>query len=360
MYPIRALKRPKLGLGELLEPISPEAPCGELLRYEGTYDRIQAARAEDDPVLARGVWKLPLKRADWAEVERLSVEALEKRTKDLQIAVWLTEAWVHLDGFAGLGYGLRLTASLCLRFWNGLHPGEGPDALEYRIAPIQFLNEKLPVLVKLLPLTNPSSDDVKAYCWADWETGATRSALAGSSAPTQAQFQQSAMLTQPNFFFGLLADVETSIAACTELESVLEKQCGNDAPSLRQLWSAMESIRELFASIVNQRGEGEAGQEQPAEAAAPSWHNSSAEPDAQAEASTSAGPIRSRAEAYRRLSEAADFLSRTEPHSPAPYLIRRAIAWGSMRLEDLLPELVHNHAELGEIFRLLQIPKGPE
>jgi type VI secretion system protein ImpA len=57
------------------------------------------------------------------------------------------------------------------------------------------------------------------------------------------------------------------------------------------------------------------------------------------------------------LNEAADFLARTEPHSPAPYLVRRAIAWGSLRFEDLVQELVQNKNELDTIYKLLQIHK---
>jgi len=55
------------------------------------------------------------------------------------------------------------------------------------------------------------------------------------------------------------------------------------------------------------------------------------------------------------LAEAADFLIRTEPHSPTPYLVRRAILWGSMSLEELLPELVRNQSELSDIYRLLNV-----
>jgi predicted component of type VI protein secretion system len=66
-------------------------------------------------------------------------------------------------------------------------------------------------------------------------------------------------------------------------------------------------------------------------------------------------PIRTRAEAYQRLAEAADFLARTEPHSPVPHLIRRAVGWGSLSLEDLLPELVRDSAQLAEIYRMLQL-----
>jgi type VI secretion system protein ImpA len=65
--------------------------------------------------------------------------------------------------------------------------------------------------------------------------------------------------------------------------------------------------------------------------------------------------VRSRAEAYQLLAEIAEFLVRTEPHSPVPYLVSRAVAWGSMPLEELLSELVRNSGELTEIYRLLNL-----
>src|ERR1051325_2681596 len=88
-----------------LSPISAESPSGESLRYEGTYDRIRAARREDDPRLSRGIYEAEPKRADWRPVEALAVEALATRTKDLQIAAWLTEAWTKLYGLAGAREG---------------------------------------------------------------------------------------------------------------------------------------------------------------------------------------------------------------------------------------------------------------
>ena len=50
------------------------------------------------------------------------------------------------------------------------------------------------------------------------------------------------------------------------------------------------------------------------------------------------GPITSRAQAYKMLDAAADYLLRAEPHSPAPYLVKRAVTWGRMPLQDLLKE----------------------
>ena len=76
------------------------------------------------------------------------------------------------------------------------------------------------------------------------------------------------------------------------------------------------------------------------------------------------GPIQTRAEAYRRLSEAADFLIRTEPHSPVPYLVKRAVSWGNLSFGELLVELIEGGGDHQRILRLLGLdgvgkkPKG--
>jgi predicted component of type VI protein secretion system len=63
--------------------------------------------------------------------------------------------------------------------------------------------------------------------------------------------------------------------------------------------------------------------------------------------------IQSREDAYRRLAEAAEYLLRTEPHSPTPYLVKRAVAWGSMPLTELLQELVQSEGDLQQLYGLL-------
>jgi type VI secretion system protein ImpA len=65
--------------------------------------------------------------------------------------------------------------------------------------------------------------------------------------------------------------------------------------------------------------------------------------------------IQSREDAYTRLAEISEFLSQLEPHSPVPYLLQRAIAWGSMNLSELLPELLHDQVALKEVAILLRL-----
>ena len=139
----------------LLEPISAARPAGELLRYDGTYDRIQEARREDDQRLSQGIYQTSHKRADWETGEAICLEALEKRTKDLQIAGWLLEAWLHLRGFRGVEAGLRLLTGLCERFWTEMHPELEGDNFEARIAPLEWINRKLAFSLKQIPLTLP-------------------------------------------------------------------------------------------------------------------------------------------------------------------------------------------------------------
>lgn len=87
-----------LSLEVLLEPIDPGQPCGPSLRYDPDYDRLRELRREDDSSLPTGVWQAEAKRADWAAVEQLASELLQRRSKDLMLAAWLGEAWLQRGG----------------------------------------------------------------------------------------------------------------------------------------------------------------------------------------------------------------------------------------------------------------------
>lgn len=138
---------------DLLDPISDERPAGADLRWTPDWDRIKEARRSDDG-LEPGKWvKRERKSANWTEVKELAEAALRGQSKDLQIALWLTEANTRLFGFAGLRESLRLVRELIVRYWDqGLYPPieDGP---EDRVGPLQWLNEKLMDVVLALPIT---------------------------------------------------------------------------------------------------------------------------------------------------------------------------------------------------------------
>jgi type VI secretion system ImpA family protein len=344
----------------LLDPISAESPAGASLRYDGTYDRIEDARREDDQRLSQGIYKTSLKRADWEADEAICVEALEHHTKDLQIAGWLLEASLHLYGFSGVEAGLQVLAGLCQNFWDELHPNLNGEDLEDRIAPIEWINQKLPLKLKQIALTLPIERDGRSYSYADWESAchfenlarqdpsALQEALANID-PTVDTFQNALTLTDPAFHAELVKDLEQAVDACRLLQHVLDVKCGKQSPSLVQFNEVLCAIQQLMIQSLRERDGGAAMLEKQTET------KQGVDRSEQEIELGSNGGIRSRADAYRRLSEAADYLLRTEPHSPTPYLVKRAVEWGHMNLSEVLQQIVRNEGEMTEIDRLLKL-----
>jgi type VI secretion system protein ImpA len=323
---------------KLLDPISRDSPSGDSLRYDVIYDQIREGRREDDPVQTRGVWVMPLKKADWENVERLCLETLEKRSKDLQVAAWLQEAWLRLHGLPGLTQGFRALNALCNEFWDTIHPVPEEGDLEYRVAPFEWANDKITVILKLVPITNPQGENSRPYSWADWENACRPAAgqpttYRGKPVEprlTQEQFQESVTQTTTGDLRILLELTDGAIHSLNTLTATLDEKCGHHSPGLGKLSSTLTSIRGLLYTAFNQRPES-----QPASTPENNMETDDTSmpidpslqtPDEAVESGAlSAGPIRNRAEAYRRLAEAAEYLIRTEPHSPVPYLNWSAI-----------------------------------
>jgi type VI secretion system protein ImpA len=339
----------------LLEPIPGGDPCGESLRYEGTFDRVRHARQGDDESLAQGVWETTPKKPDWSETAALCTGALANRSKDLQLAAWLLEAWIHLHGFAGAAAGLALIRDLCQRFGDHLHPkSEGGDP-EIRYAAISWVNDKLATSLKLVPLTAPVNTSTKVCSWADWEAaqrlvqaGARSREVEETATLARAGFHRSLLETPIPWLAARRDEIQSIIERTQAIEKVIEAETGKDCPSLINLRRVAEAIDTFLDGTLTRR-----------EPAVPDPDLVSLAVSVAAEpvSSSEVTSIGTRAQAYRMLSEAAAFLRVTEPHSPVPYLVERAVAWGGMRLVDLLPELIRDRDNLSEIHRLLRI--GP-
>lgn len=357
----------RIDLEKLSSPISDERPAGEYLRYEGTYDRIRDARREDDATLTQGIYKTELKRADWRAVANICAEALSARSKDLQIAAWLLEAWLRLYGFAGCRDGLQLLRELVEKFWEQLHPQLNEGDPEDRVHTFIWINEKLSLPLKLIPLTSPQAHDLLSYSFADWES-ACRLEQLGQRNPKELQaaeaegqvtlvrFQASAMLTPTTFFLELSDELGGAINACLALDELLDEKFGKHSPGLERLKETLGAIQHLVADILHARPT----QEEPYFSAPEQEAALVAAEHEQGREVWSANPIRSRAEAYWRLTEAAEYLLRTEPHSPTPYLVKRAVEWGSMSLFEVFQQIIRNEGEMQEINRLLRLTNKEE
>src|SRR5215469_952045 len=137
----------------ILDPISSDRPAGADLRWTPEWDRIKEARRADDNLDAGSWAKKEPKSADWHAVREFAAAALIERTKDLQLALWLTEASMRLHGFRGLHEGLRIVRELMTRYWDlGLYPSM-EDGPEDRAGPFEWLNFKLVDVITAIPIT---------------------------------------------------------------------------------------------------------------------------------------------------------------------------------------------------------------
>lgn len=346
-------------LDRLLSPIAPGNSAGASLRYDPAYDHIQILRKEDDATLPQGVWKADPKRADWASVESACLDILETRSKDLQVAAWLLEAWLHLHGYAGAAQGFRVMHALADAFWDDLHPQMQGGDVEFRVAPVLWLNDKLPPQLKLLPLTAPESQDVAVCSIALWEKASQRVNLRPGTSPKESvvslsQLEQGAMLTPTERLLAKAAEVKDMLVSCAALDQLLDEKLGKEAPGLMPVRGVGEEALGILHTLLRDRAVIEVNDEPTVEEHMPAY-SVGYFPEPEMMYQHEPGRIRSRAEAYQMLADAAEYLARTEPHSPTPYLVRRAINWGAMPLDQVLSELVRNQAELAEIYRLLDL-----
>ena len=114
---------------ELLSPVPWAKPGGVDLRYDPIYDKIKEARREDDDA-PQGEWQHARKLADWPAVIKLTGDALATKSKDLQLAAWLSEAMLRREGFGSFRATLDVMRALIEQYWDGLYPAIEDDDLE--------------------------------------------------------------------------------------------------------------------------------------------------------------------------------------------------------------------------------------
>ena len=343
-------------LAPLLAPIEGASATGQDIGFSPIVRAIGEARRAENARLPQGVWTREVKRADWPTVEQLCVEALGHLSKDLQIAAWLTEAWVHLHGVPGLTDGLRLLAALSQQFWPALHPAIEDGDLTARVAPFEWLNARIPPLLRDQPIVCAPGDPPRVGTWTDYVNAQLLEALRqrdprsveraeAAGEITLAAFGTLRERTEMRFLAALDTGLADAAAALAALNAVLEEACGREAPGLGGIASAIADIRGMTSAELGERHSVPSIPLPPAPLRGP----------AVAEPRNAVAPDTppTRAHLYAQLSAISDALYALEPHSPVPYLIRCAVEWGDLPLSDLLERFSEAGFDAGAVFALL-------
>jgi type VI secretion system protein ImpA len=366
-------------VARVLAPLSADAPCGPPARYDPVFTEIRLLREEDDPQLPMGQWERPLKRADWPAIEARCIDMLALRSKDLQIAVWLVEAWMRRYGVDGLRQGLRMIDALLRAYWDALHPrieaadaaqGDDDPDLDARLAPLEWLNESLSASLRVhTVLVCVDAGKATSVTLADWER-MTVHEMAPELPVGRSQPPAEVALTRADVVEGVarlqaeLVWMETALGDCQDalaaIVAFLRAQLGPLAPNLGKLAVTIESAQRVVAQLYDSVGEASPDDDLVQDAVTNAGDATDAvtamlEADGRGaiDHGSAGGALwRNRTQAYATLALLADYLTEVEPHSPTPFLIRRAVNWGRMSLPEIIAEIIREEGDVNRVFNV--------
>jgi len=333
---------------DLLTPIPGDNPSGVYLRHDTkllTYDKIKEARRQDDE-LAQGDWQHDRKVADYPLEAKLCQEALATKSKDLQLAAWLTEAQLHIEGYAGLLQGLNLCVALVRDFWDTVYPPIEDGDLELRAGPLEFVGTGLDFALKSRPLSKAGYDwfkykESRAIGYddaskSDKERKAREEKIAEGKLAADV-FDKSFVETPKAFYFQGEKDLDGCLATLQSLNEICDEKFGNSGPSLGKLKTSLEEVRHSVHQLLEKKRETEPD---PVEAvpsadgtvagAAAGAVSSGGGPGITISVLTSSEPA-DRRDAIATVARVAALLRQQDPHNPAPYLMMRGLRWGELR-----------------------------
>jgi type VI secretion system protein ImpA len=357
---------------DLLTPIPGDNPAGVSLRYDPLYDAVKEARRED-PDLPQGEWERPRKTADWPRVIQLTGEAIASRSKDLQLAAWLTEAKLQREGVAGLRHGLALLHGLLDGFWEHLYPEIEDGDAGLRTAPLGWIGAQLEMPLKFVPFDTAGHSyfqyresrliPAETEASGNREKQKQREVAAAEGKLLPEEFDNAFASTAEEWYAELLYDLDASLELVEALDRLGDEKFGEDAPNYRPLRQLLQEMRQAAVHLLNRKRGMEPDEPAAAASEAPAAASGSvtsvpapqADPEpvgppavaasaAPAEAGAVAEPVlagisiaplpHSRDDAVARVAAAARFLRAEDPTDPAPYLLLRGFRWGELRARD--------------------------
>ncbi len=343
-----------IGLADMLAPLAGEAVVGADLRQDysaaSPYYRLRDARAEAraaERAADAGSADPGAPPPDWRNVRQLAVSALTGRTRDLEIAAWLTEALVRLEGVAGLTVGARLMEGLVRDFWAaGLYPVADEDGVITRVAPVTGLNGEggdgtlIQPLRKQVFFMRPDGTpmtfwefDASVALQGEADAKKRQARIAAGVVAFEAA-ENAARAAGAAHFAGLRRGLQQAHAAWGAMAAALDAAAGRDSPPTSRV---RDQLAEMLAAAAR-FAPPETAEAPEAAAAGPA--DEAGEQAALPGAPRAAARTPTREDMLHELGRIADFFRRTEPHSPLAYTLDDAVRRGRMTWPELLAEIV--------------------
>ncbi|CAH0300507.1 type VI secretion system protein TssA [Roseomonas sp. CECT 9278] len=289
--------------------------------------------------------------AAWREVKKLGIECLGTKAKDFEIAAWMTEALVRLDGLRGMADGAAVIAGLCEQYWDTGFPRlDDEDGIDGRGAPIGGLSGEgadgtLMAAIRNYPLfRRGDGSECDLFMWQRSE----ETAALADEARKQARYK-AGMPAFDALQNEARADTATlraagdaaraAAAAWSAMDGAAGTRFGADAPSTRRVAEALAAIVDISTRIAGAPAAPEAAAEE-GEAMAEATEGAAGVAVGGVVAAGGPRVLRTREDAIRGLEEIATFFRKTEPHSPLAFTLDDAVRRARMPLIDLLAEVL--------------------
>lgn len=350
---------------KLLTPLSANNGVGEWLRYDPVYIKIRDARREENDGMHRESWEGELKHANWQEVERLSLDALQTKSKDLQLLTWLLEARLHLHGLDNFSQDTTLLLTFIKSFWEDLHPQktEDPDQ-EFRTNIFEsFIRSAaetilLEPLNELSPIFSQPPNLAKCYEADNLEKKAKRG---GAAADAYQKSLANGLITIDRIRNALsevnqekggkkVSLLETCIQNLKSIDVFVNEEIGNEGPRFDGLINHLEELKGLYSLCKKVPVEKINSETISSTNPALSDEEKTKPPR---EDDQKKQTIDDRAGVYQAIRQLGEFLLTLEPHSPAPALLKLIGGWENKTLSQILAELRETRPETRSLLELL-------
>lgn len=345
---------------DLREDYTPTSP------YQRLRDARSDARAEersqdagdDDPVVP----------AAWRDVRNLGLQCLSEKAKDFEVAAWLAEALVRLEGLPGLQSSAKLIEGLADRFWDHGFPQPDEDGLENRSAPIGGLAGEgadgtiMQAIRRIALFRRGDGRPVALHLWQAAEDTAAigdekrKQARLDAGVPVFEKLEQEARADSRTLRAAAI-DARDARAAWVAMDAKLSERFGADAPSTRRVTEALDAIVAIGMRILGSISDETAsdGAEEAGDAAAPGGGGGEGGAAAGGGGGGERRAVRTREDAIRALEEIAEWFRRTEPHSPLAYTLVDAARRARLPLPELLAEVLPDETTRTQMLSMLGI-----
>jgi type VI secretion system protein ImpA len=333
-----------IDIDALSRPISDDEPAGPDLEYAEVAELERFSAGTPGTIDPSTQELVGAEEPNWRKVAEKATELLGK-TKDLRVAAWLTRAELSNRGLRGLADGLKLIATLIENFWESLYPpldrDEGDDPIERlnvlaNLSPDPAVGGAEPIVQKLRGTVICESREVGRFTVRDLDYALGRmQPPAGQTAPAAGLLAAAWRTGDPALNQEKRDAVVGGTAAIQAIVKLFVDHSGQ-RPGFDLLQQTLKRVGEFYA-------------QQDAEAAAEAG-DGAAEGDASddevggagagAGKTPRSGGLASRADAVRILQQVATFLRKSEPSSPAPMFVDRAVKLLQMDFNAIVKELM--------------------